>query len=332
MSTPLTKPAEVVGNLITSTWYSVIPKTIDSAFQVTPLYDVMMKSGKIKEKTPDGTHFEIPIRYSKQDQNRKWFGRADEFGVAEKESLTRLMYYVRNVGTSLLMVWDDVMKNRSKAKIIDYVDEMVENAKLSMIDGFEEDLFVQNTDSDSMHALQTLLPTDPTSGSIAGHTRSGQTFLQHNVKDFAGLTTEVNLLNEMDRMVNLCSIHASGTQRRTNMIITTREIYQDLEIIARAMQVIQTSTSSRVSLGFGNITYKGIEIYWAPRCPSGVMYFLNTENLILYYDPSAWFQMTEWKSLPKGLDKIAQVVCRCQLVCDQFRKQGLIYSITTTSS
>jgi len=322
----------LIDSLITSTWYTIRKDIIDQVFQITPFYDKMMSGGRIKQRAPDGTHWEIPVRYAKQDQNRKWFGRGDTFGRTEKESETRLMYYIKYVGTSIPRFWVDDQKNRSKAKLYDYAIEKVENAKSSLIDGFENDMLVQNSDPLAMDALPTLISSTPTVGSVGGLARSTNDYLQNNIKSFANLTTGVSLLDEMTRMYNLCTLWKSGTKRAPDLILTTREVYQDYERICRAMQVIQTSKTERASLGFGDLMFKNTEMFWAPQCPAGTMYMLNTETLELDYDPSIWFSMTDWKAEANNLDRTCQIVCACNMICTNFRKNGVIFNITTTTA
>ena len=322
----------LIDNLITSTWYTIKDKIIDQVFQITPLFDKLVESGKITAKVPDGTHFEIPIQYAKQNQNRKWFGRGTEFSAGEKESLTRLLYYVRNVGTSIPRFFDDDRKNKGRAKLEDYANYKVESAKAAMMDGFETDLWVQNSDPLAMNALPTLVSTTPTVGTVGTMTRSSNDYLQNNIKDFTGLSTTANLLDEMTTMYNLCSIWKSGTSRFPDMIVTTREVYQDYERICRLLQQIVTNKTERASLGFGDLAFKNTEIFWAPECPAGCMYFLNTEHLELCYDPEVWFEMTSWKEGQGNIDRVAQILCSCNLTCDHFRKMGVIFNITTVTN
>jgi len=209
---------------------------------------------------------------------------------------------------------------------------MVKNARDSMVDGFETDMLVQNSDANSMTALPTLISTTPTTGSIGGLTRSSNSYLQNNIKDFSGLTTGNSLIDEMTTMVNLCSLYKGGKQRAPDLILTTREVYQDYERICRAMQTIVTNKTERASLGFGDLMFKNIEMFWAPQCESGKMYILNTETLHLYYDADVWFDMTDWKVDPDSLDRVAQIICACNMCCDNFRKNGVIYDIDTTTN
>lgn len=322
----------LLDNLATTTWYDVRKTITDQVFKITPFWDRMVEKGRIKEKAPDGTHFEYPVRYAKQDQNRKWFGRGDTFSKSEKEALTRLYFYTRNVGTNIVRFWDDDLKNAGKAKIIDYMEEIMDNVKSSLIDGFETDLLVQNPDPLAMDALTTLISTTPTVGTMGGLSRADNPYLQNQIKDFTSLTTGTNLLDEMTRMYNICSEFKGGTQRTPDVILTTRKIYQDYERICRALQQIVTNKTERASLGFGDLMFKNIEMFYAPNLAEGQMMFLNTESLEMPYNPKAWFEMTPWKEVPDGLDRMAQIVCVCNLVCTMPQKNGVIYNITATTT
>ena len=324
---------EVLDDLTTATWYSVLPDIIDQVFKITPFYDRMTQRNRILSKAPEGTHWEVPVRYAKLDQNTKWFGRGDSFSKSEKEHLTRLVFYAKNLGTAMVRYKLDELKNRGKAQLIDYAKEVVETTRLSFQDTLAESLLVQSADPLSIDALPTIITSTPTTGSYGGLTRSSNAYLQNQIKDFSGLTTGTDLLDEMTRMYHICSEFKgnSGSQRTPDMILTTRAIYQDYERICRAMQQIVTNTTVRASLGFGDLMFKNVEMFYDPNCPSGCMYFLNTDTFSMPYDPAAWFTMTEWKQAQDNLDRVAQVYSVCQLYNDAPQKNGVIFSITATT-
>ena len=121
-------------DITTSTMEARLPGIIDGIFQIRPLYSMMVEKGKIKAAAPEGSHWEVAVRYAKQDQGFKWFGRGDTFDRGTKESLTRLLFDVKNAGTSVVRYWLDDMKNRGRAQIINYVDEVVSNTSDSLAD------------------------------------------------------------------------------------------------------------------------------------------------------------------------------------------------------
>jgi hypothetical protein len=322
-----------VDNLVTQTFYKVKEGVIDQVFRATPFWDKLIDSGKIREKVPDGTHFEIPVRYAKANQNIKYIGRGTSMGREDKETLTRLFYGTSVIADSMIRYWDDERRNRGKAKLIDYVNDMVENHTESLRDALAEDSLTQNADPKAINALPTLFPTDPTTGTIGKLNRALNPWLRNETMDFSGLTTKANLLDRMETMYNKCSmLRGKGSRKTPDLILTTREIYQDYVQLAKMMGTFQFNTvTSRVDFGTGEAAFKGAEMFWDENCPSGCMFFLNLSTISFEYDPENWFEMTEWKYIPDSLDRVAQIVAVGNLICNNFQKNGVIHSITAVS-
>lgn len=321
-----------INNLITTTFYKIRPQVMDYVFQITPFWDTMVKKGRIRKKLPDGTHFEYPIRYAKQDQNFKWYSRGGTFGRSEKESLTRLKFEAQMFGTAIPRFFTDDLMNYGKAKLLDYVNEIVENAKMSLADKLAYSTLVQDADPNAIDALPTIITTTPTTGTYGGANRSDFTVLQNLTKDFTGLTTGNNLLDEMETMHNQATLYVHGSAT-PDYYLTTRKIYQDYTRIARAMGLFDFTGSQRhVNLGMATAAFKEAELTWDPNVAAGTMYALNTSTLEFLYDPRCWFEMMDWKTDVDGLDAVTQIICRGAFICNFPRKNGVIYNITPTSN
>lgn len=320
----------LIDDLFTTTWDEVSRDVIDQVLQITPFWSMMVEKGRIREKMPDGNYFYIPISYAKQDQNIAWFGRGKKFGRAEKEHLTQYECEARNLGTSVVRFWEDDRKNRNKAKLIDYVNEKIDGTKSALTDQLETDTFTQNSSGDSMNALPTLISTTPTTGTVQGLNRANQEYMANQTSNFSGLTAEDDLLNYMRTLFNDCSKYKGGSRRTPDVILTTQSVYEKYEEICENLRMIVANTSVQASLGYGNLAFKGVPIFWAPECTAGYLYMLNTEHIWMAVDPSAYFDMTEWKSDPDTLDRVCQIVCVCQLCVDNFKKQGIMYNISTS--
>ena len=324
-----------VDNHITETWYSILPTIIDQVFKEHPFWDKLVEGGKIKGKAPDGTHWEETVAYDKQDSNFQWIGRGSKFGRESKETRTRLMYNVRNAGTSMVRYWEDEKKNKGKAKLIDYAETVVTETKDALVDKLATCLLVQDSNPLAMNALPTIVSAAPTSGSIGGLTRIDNAYLQNWTENFTGKDTASSLLDAMRTVYNKCTVYkGTGVRKAPNLILTTRKIYQDYERLANLMGTYEfgINSSRRVDLGLGELLFKGAEIFWDDDVAAGNMYMLNTDTLSLKYDPDTWFEMTEWKTDTDTLDRVAQIVLRLNLTCNHFRKNGLIYNITPVST
>jgi len=322
-----------VDNLTTSTWYDVRKQLFGDIFQVTPLLDKMIEKGRVKERVPDGSHFEIPIQYGKLSQNQKWFGRGDTFGEKEAEFMTRLEYGVKNLGDSIVRYWDDERKNRGPAQILNYIETVIENHKSCLAETLSDALWdTSGSNPLAITSLPTLISTTPLVGTVGGIDRSKNPYLRNQVKNFTGLTIDANLIDEMETMWNDCSKWKTKGRKVPDVIITTQAIYERYAKLARALGTYEFNNNSRrVDLGSGECMFKGAEMFWDPSCPEGTMYFLNTDTLEFPYDPQYYMQMTEWKSKHNGIDRYAQIVTVCNLVANNFLKNGVIYNISTAA-
>ena len=318
---------EVIDNLFTTTWRNVKKKVIDQVFEITPLFNRLLENGRVKTSEAGGRYIDIPIRTAKADQNIKFFGKGDTFGTGEKEFLTQLSYEWRYLGDSLIRYWQDDQINRGPAKMLDYVMEKIDNHKASLVDKLEGAAFTADASGIGINSLADLIATDPTTGTVGGLSRATYSVLRNQTSDFSGKTIATDLIPEMRSMLNNLSIFKSGTQRMPDMIITTQAIYEELEDYLEGIQQIHTSKTIQASLGFGDISYKNVPIYWCPQCPAGLMYFINTEHLKFNIDNFAYFDMGPWKEFSNSRDRVTQILTTCQMTCDNFQKQGVIFDI-----
>jgi hypothetical protein len=319
---------EAVDNIVTSTWYDVRKKLFGDIWQITPLFDMLNSRGKIKSRMPNGRYFEIPIAYAKADQNQKWFGRGDTFGEQEKELWTRLQYQRKNLGDSIVRYWDDEMKNKGPAQIINYVEELLNNHKMTMEETLQKALW-SSQGALAINALPDLISTTPTVGTVGGISRADNEYCQNQAMNFTGSTLSTDLIPKMVTMYNDCSKRKGLGRRTPDCIITTQALYEEYEDQARSQygQITLNDKQQRVDLGMGDLMFKGAEMYWDPDCPAGRIYFLNTDTIEFAYDPDAWMEMTDWKTKHNGIDRYAQVLTVCNLLFNNFAKNGVMYNV-----
>lgn len=320
--------------LTTQTWQKRLKEVQDGVFEIHPFFDMLVKKGRIRGSEPvslaTGTHFEIPIRHSKMNQNFQAFGLGAEFGVAEKETLTTLYYPVKNLGTSMVRYWLKEQQNRSDAKIIDYVMEITDNTKESFEDELAEQFVNGSSDDLGITGITELISTTPTTGSIGGVTRSSHTILQNYVYDFTGKTIEANLVSQVTKAINDTSKLRMGN-RTIDMIFTTQAIVEALQELAEDLRVLHvTGSDTPISLGMSNVKIHGIPVIWDPLMPEGQMLLLNTSTLGVAYDPDFWFYMDPWRELERRKDRYSLIISRCELYCKNFRKNAVIHSISTS--
>lgn len=321
--------SRVIDNLLTSTWYDVRKELKNDIFQITPFYSKMVDAGRIKERAPDGTHFEIPFAYAKLDQNIEFFGKGHQFKTQEKEFMTNLIYFVANMGDNIVRYWSDERANQGKARILNYVDTIIEAHKAAFVERMADALWVSGG-AQAFTTLPSLISTTPTTGTVGGIARSETAYLQNISTSCSGVAFSTGFLEMMEETYDNCAKWKTKGRAAPDVIITTGEIYRAYANLAREMGSYEMNNSSRrVDMGMGECRFKGAEMFWDPNCPSGQMYFLNTASLEFAYDPDNWMEMTEWKSPANSLDRMAQIVAVGNLICTDFKKNAVLHTIST---
>ena len=332
---PMLERAEFVDNLATSTWYDVRDKLFSDIWGITPLLDMLQAKGNIKARMPVGRYFEIPIGYAKADQNQKWFGKGETFDEGTKELWTNLQYVPKNLGDSIVRFWDDERRNKGKAQIFNYVEQLITNHKMTLEETLQNALWAASPADKAITSLPVLFPNDPTTGTIGGIDRSKNIYLRNQTVNYDSNfgTVADDLLPAMTQMYHTCSKMKGKGRNSPDIIITTQALYEEYEDQARNLGQIQLGSNNgtqRADLGFGGLTFKGAELYWDPDCPDTTMYFLNSDTLEFAYDPDAYMTMTEWKKKHNSLDRYAQIVTVCQLCANNFAKNGVLHTISGT--
>jgi hypothetical protein len=112
-----------------------------------------------------------------------------------------------------------------------------------------------------------------------------------------------------------------------DMIVTTQTVAEYYEDEVQEQKTIVNQTSGDAMMI--SVTFKGIPVVWSSQCPTGYMYFLNSKYISLESDPDINMTMTEWKTIPNQLDRVAQIVWKGNLVASRRASLGVITSITT---
>lgn len=319
--------SEIIDNLFVTTWRNRKTTVIDQVYQITPFYSMLLEKGRIRVEETGGRFFDIPIRHARANSNVKFFDKGDTFAQSDDEFLTELTYQMRYLGDNIVRFWQDDLVNRGEMAMLNYVNQKIDAHKAELVDTMEVSSFVADPSGKGFNSLGELVANDPTAGTVAQYARSDNDWIQNQTLDVTGQTVSSTLLPNMTNLFNTCSKYKAGTRRAPDFILTNQDNYEDFETIARNLQQIVANTSIQASLGFGDLSFKGVPVFWAPECPANTMYMLNLEHFHFVTDSNAWFDMTEWKPRSNTSDREAQILTAGNLMVDNFKKQGVMFNI-----
>lgn len=317
---------EQINDLYTTTWINMKDTVADQIFDATPFYYFLKENGGM-EATTGGRQIEEPLQYAKNEQVQ-WITRGGTVPLNDYEHLTTTKWDWKYLTASIVRFGiEDQQNSGSKTKLMDIVTKKLANTQDSLVDELESKLFAAAAAGDEIDGLQLLVKDDPTSStSIGGINQSTYTWWANKATNMTGESFATYGADRMRTLLNNTSNNKMS--ERPDIIVcgqTPYEYYED-----SILEHYRVTSNKLADKGFETQQFKGIPMIWSPSCANTRMYFLNTKYIKFKYDPSMFFDMTEWKPIPNQVnDFAAQIALACSFTVSKRRCQGVLYNIDT---
>ena len=312
-------------DLHSSTWMRKQPKVVDNIFDAIPILNVMKKKGKLVDHS-GGTDIPQPLEYG-ENGTVDWIGRGSKLSIETGEIITTAKYQWKFVGGSVVRMFVDEKMNKGEAAVFNYTEKNINNLEKTLKKKINAAIMGDGSESAlAMEGFKKYIESTPATGTVGGIDSATNPWWRNQATTQSGLDHTVYLIDAMRTMYDDCS--DDGGTETPQMIITTKGIknwYEDEALDSH----YYTVSNEMADLGIKGCAFKGAPILWSGSCDAGLMYFINLDYFEIAYDPSTWFEMTEWKTAQDNLERVAQVVAQMNLICSNREKQGLLYSITT---
>lgn len=248
--------------------------------------------------------------------------RIDVFDVYE--------YAWRFVGGTIVMSEFEKAVTADGAGKFDLEAGKMENLKKSMQAQINTDCYSDGTGTAGKQAggLQHIVASAPTSGTVGTINRATYTFWRNQQTSGAKSSTAFdNLKGTMRSIYNLCS---SGVGMSTpDFAVTDRIDFEGYESLNTTLErVVRSSTTDTLLSGYkgDHIQFKDIPISFDFSAPTGTMYILNRDNLMIRY-------MMWMKAFPPGTPvnqfvDVVKFLTIYNMVSDNPRRLGVITAIT----
>lgn len=317
---------ETLDDLYTAVYNNRKSEVTEQIFSESRAYNLLKSKGGITLNGTGGRYLEIPLSYAKNETVTS-LDKGDTISISDTKFLTVAQYEWKFVAGSVVRYYTDDAKNKSKQAHLQLANAKVDNLRRSLVDKFETFLFGDGSgngskDPDGLGNLVDATPgTARTVGNIAQTT---YTWWKNKQKDSTG-SAAIYLTSDMRTLYN--NVSQNQTSDLPDMIITTQtvsEYYEDE--VQEQKQIVNQTTGDAMLL---SVVFKGIPVVWSASCPAGYMYFLNSKYIGLNVDPDINMEMTEWKTIPNQLDRVAQIVWKGNLIASRRASLGVLTGITT---
>lgn len=345
MATTLPQMTETIDTEFMTTWYEIRPQAIDNILDATVVSALLKEKGCFKSQV-GGRLITRSVRYG--EKTAYTFGRGDTLPVEEPELETMAWwpwaYFTVPVTRSLI----DDQQNNGPSKIKDYVMIRLNAAREALVQKIEDMIMAENlhpslggttlTDTKAPFSLFDYVPNNSStqyfnSSYTWGNISRANTWWQnhdwtydisaasgfyHDVK--AG-PVAVTIEDDMDNCFNTIKANLEAP----DIILTSQTIYELFSSYARSKDQLIKSTGGRVvDLGYDILNFRGKVLTWTPALTGNQMLMLNSNHIEIIYDPNLWFDMSEWRTPERSMDRVAYISSTMQLIGAQPRRHGRI--------
>lgn len=201
--------------------------------------------------------------------------------VAQTNEFDTVRYgWSRFAGTVIISAQEED-ENQGDTAIFKILKAKMQVLEESITEKFSSYLYAVGAGTDP-NGLGTLIPDDPTTGTVGGINRATQPQWRTSAYQFSGGLDSSNIEEAMDDI--LLDLTLKG--EKPNLILMGRNIYRLYRQACRdrvMFALSETKNGSRMmDLGFGGVTHNNIPIIYDEDCGVNRAYFINDKYLRLH--------------------------------------------------
>jgi hypothetical protein len=325
----------------------------DAISNSNPTFKALFEGNKIKKIDVGGDQIRSAIMY--EHNLPKSYSDYEQIDISPKDGITSMWLPWAQYAGAISISGIQKFKNMGKEKIADLLKEKVTQLTAGYSEKMDQDLWDltgrQATHPYSGNAGKNLIglpiwiqdATDLAADVYdVGHIdQSVETWWKNQALDGDGATTTVLLKNTMSKMFNNCSQGPGGTP---DLVIANQAGF---ELYERSLQdQIRYMSIKDASSGFEQLHFKTAKMFWdgyVPDLEAGVtgalnggavdnntMFFLNTKTFTLYMGRDHDFKPRGFQTPIDQDASTSLYLAYAQLVCDNRRKNGVIFDIPLT--
>ena len=223
-----------------------------------------------------------------ENSNASWMGKSDDYTVNLQDPSLRLRWEVKVFGDTIVITELDEAKNKGRAAIKDFARTLRMQAESTIPNRFNSALWASSPGSNDPDSIPYLISTTPTTGTIGGASRVGQTVLQNGLYDtaIADIGSEAGIVD----MTKIRLRYAITSGDMADLIILSQDKYANLQGYLASLNRYRPDDSmakldiETIKIGSATIGFENTSDYvkgGANAITTGYGYFINSKYLFL---------------------------------------------------
>jgi hypothetical protein len=298
-------------------------EVVDNIFKGTAFLNALRRFGAV-DTVSGGNEMVVPIRFAKNTT----FGSFDSYDILDttpQDTETSAKYPWAQDYATITLAWTEEMKNQGRGKLIDILNQKINDATDTIRDGLNTQLLATAPAAGSKDPIsltehiQTAPGTNPArTASIGGISGNAQSWWRNKFTSGGAFS-----VSDMNTMYNDVS---DGVEPPT-FLLTSQTIFEYYE--NSQVGQIRYADTKMADAGFQNLMFKQVPILWEPLIGiTNSLYFVNTKYLRLQLMSGADFITTDFITPDNQAAKTAKILWMGNLICTARRRQGTLHTIT----
>jgi hypothetical protein len=205
----------------------------------------------------------------------------DTLPIGQTNEFTTVEYRWSRVGGTVIISDQEEDENKGDSMIFKLLKGKMDVLETSIKEKFSSYLYAVGGGSDPL-GLQSVIPDDPTTGTLGGINRAGESQWRTSSYNFAGNLNATNIEEAFDDV--LLDLTLLG--EKPDLILAGRNIIRTYRAAARDKIVFNLSDTNNgqrmMDLGFGGLSHQNIPMLYDEDCPVNKVYFINSKYLRLH--------------------------------------------------
>jgi hypothetical protein len=322
MSAPVTQsfgPGNV-DELLTTSWYNLIPGIRDNVFKVNPVLNFFYQGkygGKMRKRGGVSlSHGEI---YAINDTAQS-YQRYDTLSMTPQDGMTRDNWpWAQYAATVTIDGFTERVANAGDSKIEEILETKKMQAEESLNLKLEQHMFAGTPGPKDIQSLPAIIASSGTIGSINGTTNTwwaststtSGSFAAQGRSDLTALCNTLSMLNPAGM---------------PEMLISSQSEFQYYESSLVSQE--RFNTNKLADIGIKNLEFKGIPWTWSPQATTGTIYAIHSGGLEFIVNTDTDFIATPFVTPTNQDAKTSKLLLACCMTSGNRRKLGKLTSVT----
>lgn len=227
-----------------------------------------------------GRHITNPLTVGR-NPNVASYEYYDQLPVNQTNEFTQIEYNWSRVAGTVIISDQEEDENKGESVIFKLMKAKMDVLEESIKEKFSDYLYAAGGGTDPL-GLASLIPDDPTTGTLGGINRASETQWRTSSYNFAGALDATNIEEAFDDVLLDLTLKSD----KPDLILCGRNIWRLYRAAVRDKIVFNLSETSNgkrmMDLGFTGMSHQNIPMLYDEDCPVNKVYFINSKYLRLH--------------------------------------------------